>query len=131
MTRISRPITMSLRTSVWESRTAEVTGHLGLRARLAYAMLYDEVRDYEALLNLEREVWNELLDFNEAETLDAGDGLRLRGLVERGRLFDRLITSNWPILRRSAAEANIRAWTDPSLPPSDPAICRPLRWRAG
>ncbi len=43
---IRRPTTLSLRTSVWESRTSDVTSHLGLKARLAYAELYDEVNTY-------------------------------------------------------------------------------------
>ena len=125
---IRRPTTTSLRTAVWESRTSEVTGHLGLDTRLAYASFYDEVRNYSQVRDFERAVWNELLDFSHAQSLSPSDRLRLRGLIERGRLFDRLIVGNWPELERRAAEAGIRAWKDSSTPPSDPGICAPLIW---
>jgi hypothetical protein len=127
-TRIHRPITTSLRTAVWESRTSEVTGHLGLDTRLAYASFYDEVRNYSEVRDLERAVWNELLDFGYAASLSQDDRVRLRGLIERGRLFDRLIVGNWPEVERRGAEAGIRAWTDPNALPGDPGICVSLRW---
>jgi hypothetical protein len=127
---IRRPTTTSLRAAVWESRTAEVTGHLGLDARLGYARFYDEVRNYSQVRDFERAVWNELLDYSYAGTLTPGDRLRLRGLIERGRLFDGLIVGNWPEIERRGAEAGIRAWTDPNSLPTDPRICAPLRWES-
>ena len=127
-TPIRRPTTTSLRTAVWESRTSEVTGHLGLDTRLRYAAFYDEVRNYSDVRDFERAVWNELLDFGYAPSLDPRDRLRLRGLIERGRLFDRLIAANWSDMERRGAEANIRAWRDPNAPSSDRNICASLRW---
>ncbi len=128
-TPVRRPTTTSLRTAVWESRTAEVTGHLGLDSRLGYAYFYDEMRNYAEVRDYERAVWNELLDFGHASSLGPADRLRLRGLIERGRLFDRLIAGNWSELARKGAEAGIRAWTDPNTMGSDSRICLPLRWK--
>ncbi len=127
---IRRPTTLSLRTSVWESRTSDVTSHLGLKARLAYAELYDEVNGYIELRVYERQVWNEMLDFEGANQLDRADMVRLRGLIERGRLFARLIEGNWPVTIKNATELEIRPRRDPDSPPTDAAICNPLTWPA-
>ena len=61
--RIGRPTTTSLRTSVWHSRTPDVTAHLGLEQRLAYAALYDMFANYQVISDREKQLWGELLDF--------------------------------------------------------------------
>ena len=127
---IRRPTTLSLRTSVWESRTSDVTSHLGLQSRLAYAGLYDEIDGYIELRTYERQVWNELLDFEGANQLDETGLMRLRGLIERGRLFAGLIEGNWPVVSRGATEVRIRPRPDPDTTPRDTTICKPLTWTA-
>lgn len=125
--RIGRPTTTSLRTSVWQSRTSDVTAHLGLDRRLAYATMYDMFAGYQIIGDRERQSWGELLDFEGAATLDPRDVLRLRGLIERGRLASRLIEGNWKLLARRSAELGIRPWEDKDVPPSE-TFCEPLTW---
>src|SRR5687768_9111389 len=40
---IGLPLSLAMPTSVWGSRTADITGHLSLRQRLVYARIYDEI----------------------------------------------------------------------------------------
>ncbi len=126
---IRRPTSLALRTSVWQSRTADVTSHLGLKVRLAYATIYDELQNYIEIRTYERQVWNEMLDYEGAGPLDPQDLVRLRGLIERGRLFDRFIGNNWPDIQNDGNEAGIRPWRRPSENPADPMICTPLTWQ--
>lgn len=128
--RIGRPTTTSLRSSVWQSRTPDVTAHLGLEKRLAYAAMYDLFDNYQKIGDRERLLWGELLDFEGAATLDPRDLLRLRGLIERGRLASRLIEANWPVLRRRAGVLGIQPWEDQDIPPSE-TFCEPLTWVRG
>lgn len=126
---IRRPTSLALRTSVWQSRTADVASHLGLKARLTYATIYDAIDNYAYIRTNEREVWNEMLDFEGAGPLDRRDLLRLRGLIERGRLFDRFISANWPDIQKDGNEAGIRPWRRPGENPADPLLCKPLTWQ--
>ncbi len=128
--RIGRPTTTSLRTSVWHSRTPDVTAHLGLENRLAYAAFYDDFAGYQIIGDRERQLWGELLDFEGAASLDQRDLLRLRGLIERGRLASRLIDGNWPMLSRRSAAFGIRPWEEEDLQASE-TVCEPLMWAAG
>ena len=125
--RIGRPTTTSLRTSVWQSRTPDVTAHLGLERRLAYAGLYDIFANYQVIGDRERQVWSELLDFEGAASLEPRDLLRLRGLIERGRLASRLLEANWPMTARRGANLGIRAWEEKDMTPSE-TFCEPLTW---
>ncbi len=127
--RIGRPTTPTLRTSVWHSRTPDVTAHLALETRLAYATFYDAVGGYQVIGDRERQVWGELLDFEGAASLDQRDLLRLRGLIERGRLASRLIEGNWTSLSARATAFGILPWEPTDLPASE-TVCEPLTWTA-
>ena len=127
--RIGRPTTTSLRTSVWHSRTPDVTAHLGLETRLAYAFFYDSFAGYQIIGDRERQLWGELLDFEGAASLDQRDLLRLRGLIERGRLASRLVDGNWPLLSRRSAAFGIRPWEEKDIIASE-TVCEPLTWTA-
>jgi len=128
--RIGRPTTTSLRTSVWQSRTPDVTAHLGLEQRLAYASFYDMFANYQVIGDRERQLWGELLDFEGAASLDPRDLLRLRGLIERGRLASRLVDGNWPLLSQRSAAFGIRPWEEKDILASE-TVCEPLTWAAG
>lgn len=128
--RIGRPTTTSLRTSVWQSRTPDVTAHLGLDNRLAYAAFYDNFTGYQIIGDRERQLWGKMLDFEGAASLDQRDLLRLRGLIERGRLASRLIDGNWPMISRRSAAFGIRPWEDKDIQASE-TVCEPLTWAAG
>lgn len=127
--RIGRPTTTSLRTSVWQSRTPDVTAHLGLEHRLAYAALYDMFANYQVIGDRERQLWGELLDFEGAASLEPRDQLRLRGLIERGRLASRLVDGNWGMFVRRSNELGIRPWEDAGIIASE-TVCAPLTWTA-
>lgn len=128
--RIGRPTTTTLRSSVWQSRTADVMSHVGLENRLAYASLYDAFAGYQDIGDRERQLWSELLDFEGAAQLDRKDLTRLRGLIERGRLNARLVDGNWRTTARDSAAIGIAAWEDPDIIPSE-TVCSPLTWREG
>lgn len=125
--RIGRPTSNQLRKSVWESRTPDVTAHLGLENRLGYASIYDQFALYQVIMDRERNVWGELLDFEGADSLDQRGLLRLRGLIERGRLASRLIDGNWRMLARASARQGIRPWEDKDLNALE-TFCDPLTW---
>ena len=125
--RIGRPTTTTLRTSVWHSRTPDVTAHLELETRLSYAAFYDDFGGYQVIGDRERQLWGELLDFEGAASLDRRDLLRLRGLIERGRLASRLIEGNWPSLSARATAFGILPWEPTDLPASE-TVCEPLTW---
>lgn len=125
--RIGRPTTTSLRTSVWQSRTPDVTAHLGLEHRLAYAALYDMFANYQVISDREKQLWGELPDFEGAASLDPRDLLRLRGLIERGRLASRLVDGNWRMFARRSNELGIRPWEDADIIASE-TVCEPLTW---
>lgn len=127
--RIGRPTTTTLRTSVWQSRTPEITAHLGLEDRMGYAAIYDDFAGYQVIGDRERVLWGELLDFEGSDSLDSADLKRMRGLVERGRLASRLINGNWPVLSRHSEAFRIRPWEEKDLPASE-TVCEPLTWTA-
>ena len=82
---IGIPASLSLRTSVWESRTSDLETHMPLEERLTYAKLYDEAANNEAHRLAERDAWIELGDFDGTRTLAAGELMRLRGLINQVR----------------------------------------------
>jgi len=125
--RIGRPTTTSLRTSVWQSRTPDITAHLRLEHRMGYAAIYDSFAGYQVIGDRERQLWGELLDFEGAASLDPGDLMRLRGLIERGRLASRLVVGNWRVLARDSAAFGIRPWEDKDIVASE-TVCEPLTW---
>ena len=127
--RIGRPTTTQLRTSVWQSRTPEVTAHLPLEQRIAYAAFYDMFAGYQVIGDRERQLWGELLDFEGAASLDSGNLMRLKGLIERGRLASRLVDGNWRMLSRQSAAFGIRPWEDKDVIASE-TVCEPLTWTA-
>lgn len=125
--RVGRPTSLNVRTSVWESRTADVASHLGLDVRLAYAASYDLLDGYRDSRQIERQIWNELLDFEGAGEVDPRDVTRLRGLIERARLYARLVAQNSRDFERQASRMGIRPWVDPGMTARD-QVCRPLTW---
>ena len=82
---IGIPASLSLGTSVWQSRTSDLESHMPLEERLAYAKLYDEAANNEAHRLAEREAWIELGDFDGIRSMDDTDLMRLRGLINQVR----------------------------------------------
>jgi hypothetical protein len=125
---ILRPLTLDTRSNVWQSRTADVVAHLGLETRLRYAGLYDTIDTHQAFLQRERDLWNEMLDFEGAGDVQTADLMRLRGLIERAKIAERLVQANWRRLRERAAEAGIGARRVAEGNPWDAGFCKPLQW---
>jgi hypothetical protein len=82
---IGIPASLSLGTSVWQSRTSDLESHMPLDERLAYAKLYDEAANNEAHRLAERDAWIELGDFDGIRSLGDADRMRLRGLLNQVR----------------------------------------------
>jgi hypothetical protein len=114
------PVSFSLRTSVWTGRTDEVVTRLSLPTRLAYASIYDDLANYDVHRVDERNAWQELGDFDEAEQLGNADLMRLRGLVSKLRWIDSIINDNWP----EEAERGHRLGIYPKRDPGDPTLDR-------
>ena len=114
------PVSFSLRTSVWSGRTDAVVTRLPLPARLAYASVYDDLANYDVHRVDERNAWQELSEFDEAEHLGNADLMRLRGLVSKLRWIDSIINDNWP----EEAERGRRLGIYPKRDPGDPTLNR-------
>ena len=67
---IQPPIYYSIRTSVWDSTTGEVSSRMPLRAKLDYASLYSAMKILAALLDEEQSNWSMLQSYQENDQLD-------------------------------------------------------------
>jgi hypothetical protein len=114
------PVSFSLRTSVWTGRTDEVVARIPLQTRLIYASIYDDLVNYDVHRVDERNAWQELGDFDEAEQLSDADLMRLRGLVSKLRWIDSIILANWP----EEAERGRKLGIYPKRDPGDPLLNR-------
>ena len=123
---IGAPISLSLDTSVWESRDANLVSHMPITERMTVGRLYDEFNNNEAHRLDERETWLSLGEFDQAVDLENRDLMRLRGLISRARFRDDRITANAVGFFRAAAAIGIRPILDPDLPAFDPAFCTSL-----
>lgn len=122
---IGAPSSLSLETSVWQSRDADIVTHMPMQERLAIGRMYDEFANNEEHRLDERQTWLELGQFNGANDLDHADLMRLQGLINRARYRQAHITSNaMNYLRRAAAMGINPTWSD--FPAYDPTICKPI-----
>jgi hypothetical protein len=122
---IGAPSSLSLETSVWQSRDANIVTHMPMQERLAIGRMYDEFANNEEHRLDERKAWLELGDFDLATKLDHADLMRLQGLINRARYRQAHMTSNaMNYLKRGAAIGVKPIWND--FPPNDPSICNPI-----
>ena len=126
---ISRPISYSLRRSVWNSQTPQVAAHLPLQERLGYAYLYDAFDNYEKQRDGSREAWAQIREYEGTGPLDAAQRFRLRGLLTRARAQEDAIEINWAQIRDRAASIGIRAQRDPKDVDWLRNLCDPLTWK--
>jgi hypothetical protein len=124
--RIGHPASLSLRTSVWTSRTPELTSHLSSKQRLLYAQLYDELENNDTHRLLERTAWLALGDYDGARSLDQTDLKRIRGLLNQVRLRQEWFVGNSLRIRKFAEILQISEGRDPSWPATDSAMCRSI-----
>ena len=82
-------------TSVWDvTQSGQVASHIPLAERLAYSRIYDLLKNFESLRNLERDAWYVLRDYDQADELDHQDMIRLRGALSRAKYLNRVIGQN-------------------------------------
>jgi hypothetical protein len=130
MREIGRPSILTFNSSVWRSRSTDLTEHMPIEAELAYADMYDNFDGLNAQLVEERDAWRSLAAFNAANHLSADNLMRLSELIYRVKSLDRAIDAgNGPVLRADAAKLGIKPdWGDYSkyVPAPDPEFCKPL-----
>jgi len=124
--RIAQPTALVVRTTVWDSRDPETFSRMPLTEKLDYGGLYTQFANAEVHRLDERAAWIELGDYDGATELDHHDLMRLQGLISRARLRLRWITGNAGRFTKRAADIGIRPVPDPTWPPPEPDICRPI-----
>lgn len=117
------PVSFSLRTSVWTGRTDDVVTRLPLATRLAYATIYDDLANYDVHRIDERNAWQQLGDFDDAESLSSDDLMRLRGLVSKLRWIDGVLDANWPEDAERGRKLGIYPKRDPNDLVLDRSVC--------
>ena len=127
---IGLPLSLAIPTSVWGSRTADITGHLSLRQRLVYARLYDEIANNNSHRLAERDAWLQLASYEGVRNLDQQDLVRIRGLLNQARQRQAWFNINSARVRRYASELDIRPHWDPTWVKPGDALCRPVLVRS-
>ena len=123
---IGLPLSLANPTSVWTSRTADITGHLTLHQRLVYARIYDEIANNNSHRLLERDAWLQLASYEGARNLSQQDLVRIRGLLNQARQRQAWFNINSARVRAYASELEIGAHWDRTWVKPDPALCRPV-----
>jgi hypothetical protein len=121
---IGAPASLSLQTSVWAGRDANVMAHVPDEERLELGKLYDRFANNEVHRLDERETWLRLGEFDGATALDQNDLMRLRGLITRARYRDSHMTDNAVRYFVIAEEMGIAPHIQDDPPAVDPAFCK-------
>ena len=130
--RLARPIGTPDRhsqySSVWDNRGAEVTAHLQGGRRGRYGELYDEFANNDLIRMKEREVWQDMEQFDQPEPLDHADRMRLRGLLDRAEYINMISVTNYEFIVKLARPLGIRPTGEEDLLPLPGAdsFCKPL-----
>ena len=123
---IGLPLSLAYPSSVWASRTADVTGHLPLNQRMTYARIYDEMANNNSHRLAERDAWIELGSYDGARKLNEGDLVRVRGLLNQLRLRQDWLGINSKRVAGYAAKLGIKPRMNPSWVRPGADICRPI-----
>jgi hypothetical protein len=106
---IGRPSIATFNSSVWRSRSTDLTEHMPIDAELAYADIYDGFDGLNTQLVEERDAWRSLAAFNGATRLSSDNLMRLSELIYRVKSLDRAIdVGNGPAIRKDAAKLGIK-----------------------
>lgn len=105
---IASPPAYGLHFNVWDATTGEARSHMELETKLAYAGLYDVLKNFSTQRTAERDSWAALSDYDGANDLDHQDLIRIRGLITRIRSFNRNLPGFVPYLDKPAATLHIR-----------------------
>lgn len=116
-------------TAVWDSRGADLTAHVPMQDRLAYADFYDLLENQWDLLQGERQTWLTLNGFNHATQLGPEDLIRLDELIFRAKALNRFIVGDQVAfaedIRTLGLHPNFGRLTSTISAP-DPEFCKPL-----
>jgi|KBSMisStandDraft_5_1062788.scaffolds.fasta_scaffold13931_12 hypothetical protein len=130
--RLARPIGSPERysqySSVWDNRGAEVTAHLPGDLRSRYGELYDEFANNDLVRTREREVWQDMSQFDQAEPLDHSDRMHLRALLNRAEYINTITTGNYDFIFKLARPLGIRPIGGENLIPlpGEESFCKSL-----
>lgn len=126
---IGYPKRVSPGTSVWNSRGADLTAHVPIRARLAYSDFYDLIGNQWDLLQGERQTWLSLNGFNHATRLGPEDLIRLDELIFRAKTFNRFIVGDQSDFAPDVKSLGLHATFGrlaSTITPFDPEFCEPI-----
>lgn len=123
---IGLPLSLATPTSVWTSRTADITGELSLHDRLIYARIYDEIANNNTHRLMERDAWLQLASYEGAKDIDQQNLIRIRGLLNQAKQRQAWFNINSERVGRYAAELGITPIFDPTWVRPDRAICTSL-----
>ena len=110
---IGSPPAFGLHFNVWDATAGEARAHMDLETKLAYAGLYDVLKNFDTQRLKEREAWGGLGEYDEATALDHQDLLRIRGLITRIRAFNSTLPGFSPYLDKPASRLGIRGDVGP------------------
>jgi hypothetical protein len=105
---IAAPPAYGLHFNVWDATAGEARSHMKLETKLAYAGLYDVLKNFGTGRDREREAWASLADYDGATDLDRQDLLKIRGLITRIRSFNTTLPGFSPYLDKPAETLRIR-----------------------
>ena len=102
------PPAFGLHFNVWDATAGEARAHMDLETKLAYAGLYDVLKNFGAQRDREREAWSGLAEYDGATAFDHQDLLKIRGMIGRIRAFNGALPGFSPYLDKPAAMLGIR-----------------------
>jgi hypothetical protein len=105
---IAAPPGFGLHFNVWDATAGEARAHMNLETKLAYAQLYDVLKNFGTGRDHEREAWAGLSDYDDATELDRTDLLKIRGMISRIRSFNTTLPGFSPYLAKPAEALRIR-----------------------
>jgi hypothetical protein len=105
---IASPPAFGLHFNVWDATAGEARSHMSLETKLAYAGIYDVLKNFGTQRDKEREAWGALSDYDQATDLDRQDMLRIRGLITRIRSFNTTLPGFSPYIAKPAKTLHIK-----------------------
>lgn len=125
-----RPLPYSLNLSVWRSGLNGLSARMPLQQQLTYAVIYDELQNYDVLRLREIAVWQQLFAYDGAVQLSPIEINSLRGLLLAARATDEAMSSNWPFIVGASAKLGVRPQDNPGLMTRNTELCTSMDLQA-
>ena len=126
--RISRPFYLLPLRSVWDSSTQEVMANMALDDRLAIANVYSIVDTAHDNIFDERRIWNDIQDYSHARSLTDEQAMKLGGLIDRARQYDRIMALNLSELSHYIGKLGVKPNREFVPGEVENDLCVPLKW---